>query len=406
MGSALRSLTLTQARRAWLVRQQLDPATRPATEAADAVDLAQRIGAVGWVPAAVGASAYLSLLARGAISRRSTLDAAVFDRQEVALVPGPRGYLWLVPQTEAPLARAFAVAEHAAREARIASAIPLMARELHEARDALRALLDRPRSPAELRAKLPPAVLRSLGPVGRRVGCATVVGLVLHGMWTQGELQRLPAEGRLDGEGVVYGIDPRPRVVPNAADAVDVVAARWLAAHAPTTARAFAAAFGIALGRAQSALKPLRVAEWTLDGLDETFVTPADFEPPPEAPSDEAEALVSFLPFRDPLTDVRPTLAGLADEAVGRAALLKQLGPGPVVLVDGEVVALWAYDPTGLRLVVRPLGAVSASLAERIERAAVPVAAFVAAELRPPVLHTTARARLPSRVSAELGAEL
>ncbi len=398
----MRSLTLHQARRAWLARQQLDPARRPAGEAADATALAQRIGAIGWVPVPVGASGYLSLLARGAIAHRNTLDAAVFDRQEVALVPGPRGYLWLVPQTEAPLARAFAVAEHAAREARIASAIPLMARELHEARDALRTLLDRPRSPTELRARLPAAVLRSLGPVGRRVGCATVVGLVLHSMWTQGELQRLPAEGRLDGEGVVYGIDPRPRVVPNAADAVDLVAARWLAAHAPTTARAFAAAFGIALGRAQSALKPLDTVALSIEGLGVDFVAPADFEPPPE----DGGEIISFLPFRDPLTDVRPTLAGLADEGVARAAMLKQLGPGPVVLVDGEVVALWAYDPTGLRLSLRPFQALPGPLAERLEGAALPVAGFIAAELRPPALHTTTRARLPGRVNAELGAEL
>ena len=138
-------LTLAQARRSWLIRQQLDPASRPAVESSG---LAARVGAVGWIPVPVPASGYLSLLARGALVHRAELDAALFDRQELALVPGPRGYLWLVPQADAPLARAFAVAEHTAREARIASAVPLMARELHEARAALKALLDQPRCSA------------------------------------------------------------------------------------------------------------------------------------------------------------------------------------------------------------------------------------------------------------------
>lgn len=395
-------LSLAQARRSWLVRQQLDPASRPALESSGPAALAARVGAVGWIPVPVPATGYLSLLARGALVHRAELDAALFDRQELALVPGPRGYLWLVPQADAPLARAFAVAEHAAREARIASAVPLMARELHEARDALKALLDQPRSPGALREALPSGTLRTLGPVGRRVGCATVAGLVLHGMWAQGELLRLPADGRLDGEGVRYGIDPRPRVVPNAADAVDVIAGRWLAAHAPTTARAFAAAFGIALGRAQSALKPFRPTAVTVDGLDEDFLAPEGFEPPAEGP----DGLVSVLPFRDPITDVRPGLQGLADEAVARAVTLKSLGPGPVVLVDGEVVATWSYDPASMRLALRPLQALSAAVASRMHDAADGVAGFIARELRPPVLHAITRARPPSRVTAELGAEL
>ncbi len=67
-------------------------------------------------------------------------------------------------------------------------------------------------------------------------------------MWCVGEVSRAPTSGRVDGESYLYGIDAHPRVTPNAAESVDLVAARWFMAHGPATAKEFAAAFGIAAG--------------------------------------------------------------------------------------------------------------------------------------------------------------
>ena len=192
MPSAI-TLTLRQARLAWLARQSLLPTPSAASPTPAAVT-----ASIGWIPVVSGASPYLSLLARGALARRADLDAAVFTHSELALVPGPRGLLWLVPTADAPLARAFAMADHTSREARVASACGLTARDLEATRDALRAALDSPRTPPQLRAMLSPDALRSLGTPGRRAGLATLAGLVLRALWIQGEVTRAPLDARLD----------------------------------------------------------------------------------------------------------------------------------------------------------------------------------------------------------------
>lgn len=286
----------------------------------------------------VGASAALALRARGLIDARAALDEAWLRRGELAVVPGPRGMAWLCASGDAPLLRSFAVADHAAREARVAAACALTAGDLVSAREGLRAALSAALRPAELRERLAPALTRSLGVPGQRAGALTLAGLVLRGMWCVGEVTRSPVAGRADGEDFAYSIDGYPRVTPNAAEAVDWVARRWFCAHGPATARAFAAAFGIAAGRASAALKSLGLKEICSE-RDEVLLTPGDV-----APTAWADPEVSFVGLRDPLTDATPTLAGLVDPQHSKAALVRHLGPAPAILVNGVIVGTWAVD--------------------------------------------------------------
>lgn len=393
MSSARLALSLAQARRAWLAAQGLG--------APSGGTLSAQVAAMGWLPAPTAASAWLALAARGVPDAAAALDAAV-SKGELAWLPGPRGMMWVVPASEAPLARAFAVADHAAREARIAASTEITSRELVSLRELVRRALEGPETPEALRAGLPGWALRPLGPVGKRVGCATVAGLVLRGLWCQGELVRQTVSQAVDEGPWRYAVAPWPKVVPNAADAVEAVGRRWFAAHGPASMRDFATAFGIALGRAQSALKGLGLVGVSVDALgDDCWVLP-EFEVPPDAPPEG----FALLPFRDALTDARPSLAGLGAESVLRQAMLKSLGPGPVVLRGGEAVAGWFRAPNEVTLTLRPWAPLGASERASFDAAAATMMGEINRTSRELTGHEGPRGRLPEALHPSLGGGL
>lgn len=355
-------LTLSQARHALAARQGIGRA--------DARPLVEVVSAIGWIPSPSPATAPIALRARGAWPGRAAFADAI-ARGELQVVPGPRGMTWIVPAAEAPIARAFALADHTSREARVASACGLTARDLQAARDALRRALESPATGRDLAARLDPASLRPLGAAGRRAGFSTVAGVVLRGLWAQGEVARATATTRAGEPRVTWGVEPHPRVVPSAADAVDLIAARWLAAHAPVSAREFAQAFGIAAGRASAALKPLHPVELRVESVDDVLLAPADFSPPEAPPPGGA----SFLPAGDPMVDARDRLSLLCDRARAAEAELRHVGVAPLVVVEGEAVARWSYDLG--RVSVRALdGGAGASV-----EALTALEAFLAAEV-------------------------
>jgi len=388
------ALTLAEARRAWRVRQHL------ATPSS--LSLPDLVTAVGALPCPAGASPTLALFARGAIAHRAALDDALFRDRTLGLVPGPRGLSWVVSAANAPAVRAFAVAEHAAREARLAAACGLSSRDLLSARDAIREALVKPRTSDALRDALPRDVRRDLGEPGRRAGSATLAGLVLRGMWAVGEVDREPVEGRIDREPWRYRLDAMPKVVPPAAEAVPKLSREWIAAHAPVTAKNFAAAFGIANSRAVAALKPLKLRAVTIEGLAGEYMVPADFEVPPE----RVGMVVDLLPVRDPLVDASPDLAGLCPPEQVRAAMGRHGVIAPLVLVDGAVVGTWTFDGAVSDVRLRPLSTWAAAEGALIESRASELARFITKELEQPALHLTAAARTPPPRSASADLEL
>lgn len=387
-------LTLAEARRAWRARQHLS--SSPPTALPDLVT------AVGGLPCPVGASAALALVARHALTHRSALDHALFRDRTLALVPGPRGFSWVVSAANAPAVRAFAVAEHAAREARLAASAGLSSRDLLSTRDAIRAALAKPRTSDALRDALPREARRDLGEPGRRAGCVTLAGLVLRGMWAVGEVDREPAEGRIDRDPWRFRLDPMPKVVPPAAEAVPRLSLDWIKAHAPVSARAFAAAFGIANSRAVAALKPLKLRAVTIEGLPGEHLVPEDFTVP--EPTDGIA--VDLLPVRDPLIDARPDLLGLSAPDLARAGLVRQGVLAPLILIDGSVVGTWAFDVALSQLRVRPIAPWSAAESAAVDARAAALADFIARELDPPPLHLAASLRAPAPRTASADLEL
>ncbi len=374
---AVTRLTLEQARASWWLRQWLINAPPAKTPLSDVVS------AIGWIPLPSMVTAPLALFARGAIKERAPLDEAVCKSHSLVIAPGPKSTTWLVAAQEAPVCRAFAVADLASREARVAASVSLTAKDLDSTRDALRALLKDPHSAEELRAKLPATALRTLGEVGKRNGVSTLAALVLKQLWAGGEVWRVPPAARADDPTSRWQIDPHPRSTPSAADAVGFVAARWLGAFAPSPLKSFANAFGLASGRAKSALESIGAYEVSVDGIDETCWVPKDF-----AIAAEHVALPPrLLPARDPLTDVHLSL--MATPIVARAVTTRAHGVGPTIVGDGDVLGAWAYDEGGRKAHLRWVSSgVSSELTRALEAEAARVASFAASELGALPLHT------------------
>jgi hypothetical protein len=387
-------LTLAEARRAWRARQHL--------AAGPPLPLPELVTAVGGLPCPVGASPALALVARHALTHRSALDQALFRDHTLALVPGPRGFSWVVSAANAPAVRAFAVAEHAAREARLAAACGLSSRDLLSTREAIREALAKPRTSDALRDALPRDARRDLGEPGRRAGCVTLAGLVLRGMWAVGEVDREPTEGRIDRDPWRYRLDPMPKVVPPAAEAVPKLSLEWIKAHAPVSPRLFAAAFGIANSRAVAALKPLKLRTVTIEGVAGEHLVPEDFA----VPAAGEGIAVDLLPVRDPLVDARPELVGLCASDATRAALARQSTATPLILVDGAVVGTWAFDAALSQLRLRPALPWSAAESAAIDAKADGLVGFIARELDAPPMHLAVALRAPALRSASADLEL
>ena len=383
------TMSLAGARAVWRARQLLD-----GTQGQSLVEVVTRLGGL---PCPSSASPVLALFARGVLERREPLDRALFRDGTLALVPGPRGLRWVAAVADAPALRAFAVAEHAAREARLAAACGLSSRDLIDTRDALRNALATPRTVGELREVLPSDAQRSLGDSGRRAGCATLASLVLRGMWSVGEVTREPARARLDDDTWRYRLDPMARSVPPASDAVNALASRFFAAHGPVSLRTFSLAFGLAPSRAATALKALQLRTVHVEGLPGDLLVRAD-DPGPEAVEGPS---VDLLPVRDPLVDARPALEGICDPAWVRTVSTRD-ATAPLVLVDGAVAGTWHWDPVAKHVRLDALSAWTPAQREAVELRAEALGRFIAAQLEDPALHVVKTARTASRASAAL----
>lgn len=384
---AVARLTLEQARASWWLRQWLVTAPPAKTPLVDVVS------AIGWIPLPSLVTAPLALFARGVLAERAALDELVCKSHALVIAPGPKSTTWLVPAQEAPVCRAFAVADLASREARIAASAALTARELDGTRDAIRGILREPHTAEELRAKLDKSALRALGDVGKRNGVSTVAALVLKQLWASGEVWRVPPSARCDDPTSRWQLDPHPRSTPSAADAVGFVAARWLSAYAPVPHKSFALALGLATGRAKSALESIGAYEVSVDGVDDTLWVPRDFA----IPAEKIELPARLLPMRDPLTDVHLSL--LANPVITRAITSRAHGAGPAAMAHGEVVGGWAYDEGGRKVHLRWLAnQVGVEATRALESAAISLAEFASSELGALPLHTVVAPRASANV--------
>jgi hypothetical protein len=331
--------------RAWRWhRQGLDGSLRGAAPA----DILSR---TGWARSVGGAGPYLGLFARGRCGR-AAIDEAV-ARLDIHELPAARGCTYVLPAADYALGlRAGAGFQS---DLKTALRLGVTEREIDRLCAGVLAALDGgPLDPEQIRAAVGD-LARNLGPEGAKKGVGTTLPVALGRLQAEGEIRRVPVNGRLDQQRYRYARwSPSPlRGADRSAEETATELARryfrWIGPAALAELRWFSA---LGARAAKTAIEPLGLVPF--ESGSELLMFPDDlaslrrFRPP----SKPQIALVSSL---DGITLLRRDLAGLLDEedrarevaADGVRAPLGSLPDPPhhLILDRGRVVGLWEYDP-------------------------------------------------------------
>jgi len=336
----------------WWHRQGLDGslAGRPAGEILERAGWARSVGGVG---------PYLTLFSRGGIGR-GAVDAAV-AALEIHELPAARGCTYVIPAAD--FALALKVGQGFNGDMATARRIGVTDKEVDRLCGKLVDVLAKgPLDPEELREAAGGAV-RSLGEEGRKKGLTTTLPLALGRLQAEGDIRRVPTNGRLDQQRYRYAIwrpNPLASCPLSAEDANRELARRFFRWIAPASPAEFQSFSGLGVKAAKAALEPLRLVGCPDAG--ERLLLPEDraLYDRFKAATGPQYALVSSL---DGISLLRRDIATLLDaaDAKRKAAgthAARELGgltdlPNHAILDRGRLVGLWEFDPETASIVWR-----------------------------------------------------
>ncbi|MEK7403715.1 MAG: crosslink repair DNA glycosylase YcaQ family protein [Acidobacteriota bacterium] len=356
-------MTIPGLRAWWWRRQGLDGnlAGRGASEV---------LKRTGWARSVGGAAPYLALFARAGIGRQAADEAVA--KLEIHELPSARGCTYVVPASDFALAlkagQGFGGEMNTARKLGVTDA------EVEKLCAAVVAALARgPLAPDELRESTGGAA-RNLGPEGARKGLTTTLPLALGQLQGEGEIRRIPVNGRLDQQRYRYALwRPNPLAGSrlSAEEAHTELARRFFRWIGPASLAEFQWFSGLGVKAARAAAGPLKLVPLK-DGSELLMFTEDREELMKfEVPRKPQYALVSSL---DGITHLRRDLKGLLEPGdLKRRGLADQVGeiadlPSHAILDRGRVVGLWEYDPETQSIAWASFGTPDKALKEAVAR--------------------------------------
>ena len=328
----------------WSHRQGLDGSLRGKSPS----EILERCG---WSRSVGGVGPYLTLFARGG-TRREDADAAV-AQLHIHELPAARGCTYVLPASDFALGLTVG-RQFGGTDMKQALKLGVTETEIDQLCDAVVAALGtEPLDPDAIRAATGKAS-RSLGEEGKKKGLTTTLPLALGRLQAEGELRRLPTNGRLDQQRYKYTTwSPNPLAkYPESLDVAFTELARhffrWVG---PATLGEFQWFAGLGVKTTKQAVEPLGLipAEPGSDRL----LLPDDAKAFAAftAPAKPEYALVSSL---DPITANRREMQSLLDPE-GRERLVvvdsgaKPMGglvdlPSHAILDRGRIIGLWEFD--------------------------------------------------------------
>jgi hypothetical protein len=361
----------------WSSRQGLDGSLAGASPA-------RVLERSGWARSVAGVGPYFTLFSRAGIGRAAA-DAAL---AALALheLPSARGCTYVLPAADFALGLAVGQPFGGA-ELKVAARLGVTAKEIDRLKVAIaKALASGPLDPDGLREAVGGAA-RSLGEEGKKKGLNSTLPVALGALQSEGEIRRIPTNGRLDQQRYRYALwRPNPlagfRLSPEEAQVE--LARRFFAWIGPATAGEFQAFAGLGVKAARAALAPLGLVE--IPGTGGRLLPPA-----------EREALAAYRRPKEPSYVVtsgldahlllRRDLGSLLDPADAGRKVLADSGPCTLgsladlpdhaILDRGRLVGLWEYDPEAGEIVWSSFVGRPRALVEAVRRAE----AFVRDEL-------------------------
>jgi len=315
----------------WWHRQGLDG--RLAGKAAGEV-----LRETGWTRSVGGSNPYLTLFARAGIGREAA-DRAVADL-EIYELPSARGCTYVLPASDFGLGLRLAQ-EFEGGERKVALKLGATAAEIEKLSAAVvKALAKGPLDTEELRQTLGGAV-RSFGAEGTRKGLATTLPVALGELQAQGEIRRVPLNGRLDQQRYRYAVwrpNPAAKTRLSREEAFAELARRYFQWIGPATLADFQTFAGIGVKAAKEATGALALEPVATD--DDRLLLPQqrDAFEKFRVPRDPQYALVGSIDSLSLLRGDRKDL--LAPEDASR-----RVAEEHSIFDRGRLVGLWLYDP-------------------------------------------------------------
>jgi hypothetical protein len=314
---------------------------------------AQILEQTGWARSVGGVGPYLGLHARGGLGRQ-TVDSAVANL-EIHELPSARGCTYVLPKSAFALGLKLGQGSPEA-DMRVARKLGITDAEVAKLCNAvLEALKNGPLDPDELRAATGKAS-RSLGEDGKKRGLTTTLPLALGKLQAEGEIRRVPINGRLDQQRYRYALwRPNPlanfQLTPE--EAYTELARFYFNWIGPVTADDFQAFAGLGVKAAKAAMEPLKLKP--LAEGDDRLMLPdrleefRAFKPPKDPRYVMVSSLDGVLLLR---RDVKSLVApgDLMKPAIDEKGKQVEFGgirdlPSHAILDRGRLVGLWEFDP-------------------------------------------------------------
>jgi hypothetical protein len=296
----------TKLRAWWWHRQGLDGSLAGHTAA-------EVLSRTGWARSIGGAAPYLTLFARGGLSR-TEIDAALANI-EIHELPAARGCTWVVPASDYPLALAAGL-PFADDELKVARKLGVTDQEITKLRSAVvKALSTGPLDPESLRTKVGSA--RNLGADGAKKGLTTTLPVALGLLQSTGEIRRVPVNGRIDQQRYRYTAW-KCAINGSFTD----LARRYFSWICPVPLAEFQTFAGLGVKAVKAAVDPLKL----VDVGEGRLMLPEDHE--------------AFAKFQPPKSSQYALVSSLDILKGGAASDL----PGHRILDRGQLIGRWEFD--------------------------------------------------------------
>jgi hypothetical protein len=322
----------------WSHRQALDGRLA----GAPAADV---LAETGWARSVGGVSPYLTLFARAG-TPRETADAAAANLS-IRELPAARGCTYVVPAAD--FALALQAGPGVSSDLKTAFQLGVTEKEIGKLCEAVvRALGKGPLGPEEIRESAGPAA-RSLGEAGKKKGMATTLPLALGKLQIEGEIRRVPVNGRFDQQRYRYALwrpNPLAKSKLSPEEAATGLAQRYFQWAGPATIAEFQWFSGIGGKAAKLAVEPLKLAPFEAGWL----IFPADMEKL-EAFQPPRQAQYRLVASIDGISLLRRDLKSIVDPADMERMVTRERGgalmdlPSHAIMDRGRVVGIWEYDP-------------------------------------------------------------
>jgi hypothetical protein len=351
----------------WWQRQGLDGSLAGRTAA-------EVLVRAGWSRSVGGVGPYLTLFSRAGIGRVAADQAAA--NLDIHELPSARGCTYVVPAADFALAlkvgQGFGGDMNTARKLGVTDkAVDRLCGKV------VAALARETLDPEQIREAVGGAV-RSLGEAGKKKGLNSTLPLALGRLQGEGEIRRVPANGRLDQQRYRYALwrpNPLAGFTLTVEQAHVELARRFFRWIGPATSSEFQAFSGLSTKAAKAAIDPLDLVPAGNDS--EGLLLPAEVDAF-HAVKPAAKAQYVLVSSLDSIGLLRRDVASLLDASDQKQQVLGSGGacalgglsdfPSHVILDRGRLIGLWEFDVETMSVAWRAFVAKNKALETAVKR--------------------------------------